>query len=275
MPKVRSPNRDKAFEIYKQNNGNISLIDIATKLKLPKGTIRGWKAKDKWDSRLNGMFQKNTERSNKINTDSEVINRSLLKSVEENINLTDKQRLFCFYYIKNFNAKLSAIKAGYSKETAGQIGYQLLQKPSIKSEIKKLKQLKKETLIVDEEDIVGMYMNIAFADITDFVDFGTAEIDDLYCTYLHFKDSDLVDGSLISEISVNKKGSKIKLEDRQKALAWLSNYFIMNPMNKHKIEYDTKKAMIEEQKLKGNLGNELINCFMESIVKKESDFEND
>ncbi|WP_446897445.1 phage terminase small subunit [Clostridium sp. LBM24168] len=63
MPRQRSPNRDKAFEIYKENNGNIDLVKIAEMLNLSPGTIRGWKNKDKWDSKLNGTLQKNTERS--------------------------------------------------------------------------------------------------------------------------------------------------------------------------------------------------------------------
>jgi uncharacterized protein YjcR len=63
MPKTRSPNRDKAYEIYKNHKGNIDLVEIANILELPQGTIRGWKNKDKWDELLNGTFQKNTERS--------------------------------------------------------------------------------------------------------------------------------------------------------------------------------------------------------------------
>lgn len=66
MPKIRSPNRDKAFEIYKSNDGNIPLVDIAKQLNETDGTIRGWKSKDKWDDKLNGTFQtKNKERSEK------------------------------------------------------------------------------------------------------------------------------------------------------------------------------------------------------------------
>ena len=39
------------------------LVEIASQLNLSPGTIRGWKSKDKWDSKLNGALQKNTERS--------------------------------------------------------------------------------------------------------------------------------------------------------------------------------------------------------------------
>ncbi|QHI72890.1 phage terminase small subunit [Aminipila terrae] len=64
MPKARSPDRDKAFEIYKEHDGNIDLVYIAEILNLSAGTIRGWKNKDKWEQQLNGTLQiENTERS--------------------------------------------------------------------------------------------------------------------------------------------------------------------------------------------------------------------
>ena len=63
MPRARDPNREQAFEIYKESVGMIDLVEIASQLNLSPGTIRGWKSKDKWDSKLNGALQKNTERS--------------------------------------------------------------------------------------------------------------------------------------------------------------------------------------------------------------------
>lgn len=63
MPRARDPNREQAFEIYKESVGRIDLVEIASQLNLSPGTIRGWKSKDKWDSKLNGALQKNTERS--------------------------------------------------------------------------------------------------------------------------------------------------------------------------------------------------------------------
>lgn len=59
MARVRSPNRDKAFEIYKEHAGNIDLVEIASILDVSPGTIRGWKNKDKWEANLNGTFQNN------------------------------------------------------------------------------------------------------------------------------------------------------------------------------------------------------------------------
>lgn len=61
MGRQRDPNRDKAKEIYLSSNGEISLIDIATQLGVADGTVRGWKAKDKWEKTLTQNVE--TERS--------------------------------------------------------------------------------------------------------------------------------------------------------------------------------------------------------------------
>lgn len=64
MGRARDPNRDNAFEIYSEHNGNIELIEIAERLGVSAGTVRGWKSKDKWEPKIKGTFQKkNTERS--------------------------------------------------------------------------------------------------------------------------------------------------------------------------------------------------------------------
>ena len=58
MARVRSPNRDKAYDIYKEHNGNIANREIANTLDISEKTISGWKAKDKWVEKLNGVLQK-------------------------------------------------------------------------------------------------------------------------------------------------------------------------------------------------------------------------
>ena len=63
MPRIRSPERDKAFEIYKESGGTLELVKIADQLGVPEGTIRGWKNKDKWEQQINGTLQTETERS--------------------------------------------------------------------------------------------------------------------------------------------------------------------------------------------------------------------
>ena len=185
--------------------------------------------------------------------------------------LTPKQELFCQYYLKNFNATLAYIKAFNCKNnnTAGVEGYKLLKNPKIKDAIYKLKEIKKQSIMLDKDDIIERYMRIAFADMADFVDWGTYEklrTNDLGEPILiknektgneeyakekrnrvEFKDSNLVDGGLICQIKLGKDGATIKLEDRQKALDWLSKYFLMNPLDKHKIDFDNKKHEQDKQ----------------------------
>lgn len=163
------------------------------------------------------------------------------------------------YYIKNHNATQSAIKAGFSPRTASQIGYQLLQKSSVRKEIEKLKEMKRQSILIDEEDIVEMHMRIAFADITDFLEFGQEEVPIIdeegnsvatrVQNVVNFKDSDVVDGQLIKEVKQGRQGVSIKLEDRMKALEWLANYFNMNPDSRHKKEYDLARLKLQQEEL--------------------------
>lgn len=57
LPRQRSPNRDKAYEIYKEHNGDIENRRIAELLGISEKSISGWKCKDKWEEQLNGVLQ--------------------------------------------------------------------------------------------------------------------------------------------------------------------------------------------------------------------------
>lgn len=49
MPRGRSPNRDKAYEIYKQHGGKITNREIAARLDEDEKVIAVWKSRDKWN----------------------------------------------------------------------------------------------------------------------------------------------------------------------------------------------------------------------------------
>jgi len=49
MPKARSPNREKAFRIYKEKGGKISNKELAELLNENEKTISNWKSRDKWN----------------------------------------------------------------------------------------------------------------------------------------------------------------------------------------------------------------------------------
>lgn len=54
MGKARSPNRDKAFEIYKEHDGKITPKEIAELLGEKAVNIYSWKKNDEWNFKLNG-----------------------------------------------------------------------------------------------------------------------------------------------------------------------------------------------------------------------------
>jgi phage terminase small subunit len=54
--------------------------------------------------------------------------------------LTQKQKLFCEYYIENWNATDAAKRAGYSETTAYSIGSENLSKPEIKEYIEEIQK---------------------------------------------------------------------------------------------------------------------------------------
>lgn len=244
---MRDPNRGKAFEIYKENAGNIDLVEIASQLNVSPGTVRGWKSKDSWDDQLNGTLRKNTERSKRKKEGKQKEKATVEKEVEQIIeapDLTDKQRLFCLFYIRSFNATKAYQKAYQCNyEIAHVEGCKNLAKPSIKKEIQRLKQHRLNRELLDESDIFQKYVDIAFADITDYLEFGTEEVPvmALYgpvkvkdpdtgeekeltktVNTVRFRSSAEVDGTIVAEVKQGRDGASIKLADRMKALDWLA-----------------------------------------------------
>lgn len=49
MPRARSPNRDKAFELWKESGKSRTLKEIAQELGVSESQVRKWKNLDKWD----------------------------------------------------------------------------------------------------------------------------------------------------------------------------------------------------------------------------------
>lgn len=293
MARQRSPNRDKAFEIYKKQNGKIDLTKIAEELKISAGTVRGWKNKDKWDETLFGTLQKDTERSNEKIIVKKLKKEPVISDKDEvlkNAELTEKQRLFCLYYIKCFNATQSAIKAGYASESAHAEGSRLLRNVKVKSYIRELKGKMTDGLFIDAMDVLNKYIQIAFADITDYLTFGQREIpvmgafgpikDDngnimtKLVNYVDFEESHLVDGTLISEVKQGKDGVSIKFEDRMKALDKLSQYFDLFPDNfkrkveEEKIKQSREKLELEKTKVTGTDTETADDGFIEALEGK-------
>lgn len=274
MPRVPKEIKEKAYQMYK---GGTKLIDISKELNIPSGTVRRWKSEQGWDNERSIKSERSERKANARKEKKERIAEEDVKSVIKNENLTDKQRLFCLYYVRCFNATRAYRKAyGSSYETAMANGSELLRNAKIQEEIHKLKQNRLNAEMMEESDIVQKYMDIAFADITDFVEFGNSTYTDgetqeeIQYSYVNLKNSNSVDGTLISEVSKGRDGAKIKLADRMKALEWLSNYFEINPAEKHHRAFENRKLEIELLKLESQIKDtdteeELKDNFMDAM----------
>ncbi|MGG1249900.1 terminase small subunit [Brevibacillus agri] len=176
--------------------------------------------------------------------------------------LTEKQRLFVLEYLRDFNATRAAMAVGYSKKTAYAIGWENLRKPQIQAEIKRQKEAMAHELGVSVQRIIAEYMKIAFADISEYVEFGQQDIPMLTddgepmldpktgepMTYkrnfVAFRNSDEVDGTIISEVKQGKDGVSVKLHDKMKALEKLEKY----------LGFMTEEQRLRVEKLKLEVG---------------------
>ena len=51
MPRPRSPEREKAFEMWARSGGRRALTEIARELGVSPGQVRKWKCADKWEDK--------------------------------------------------------------------------------------------------------------------------------------------------------------------------------------------------------------------------------
>lgn len=263
---ARAPDeiKEKARELYESG---IMLKDIAGQLDTPEGTVRSWKNRGKWSCNATQEKECNVAKKTKRNKAEKKAVADEVESVMSNDDLTDKQRLFCIYYSKSFNATKSYQKAyDVSYAAANVEGCKLLANPSVREEIMKLKEMAYSKALLRPEDIFQKYMDIAFSDITDYLSFGQEEVPVMgafgpvidketekpltkIVNTVKFKDSSEVDGSIIREVKQGKDGASIKLSDQLKALDWLTDH-----MDMATAEQRARIAQIKAQtdKLTGN-----------------------
>lgn len=247
MAGKKNPLADKAYEMYRQG---MKLADIASALDVPPGTVRRWKSTHGWDSERS---EKESERSATKRTKKRTPIDDGTKETLQNDDLTPEQQMFCIYYSRTFNAAQSYQKAyGCSYESAIANGSRLLTNDKVRAEIKRLKEIKRQQIVADADDIVELQMRIAFADIGNYVSFGQKEVTDIETdeTYMvsvvDLKESKNTDTQLIQEVKRGKDGVSVKLADKQKAIDWLTKYFLLHPDDKYKAEFDKKRAEVSD-----------------------------
>lgn len=168
----------------------------------------------------------------------------LLKLDREDLieDLTDREIAFAENYIKDYNIKLAAIRAGCTAKSANVSGLALRRKARVNNYIAWLKLQAYQKANVDALDILNFYAKAAFSDISDYVEIvNNGRI-------VKIKPMDEIDGQLIQELSQNAAGGiSFKLIDKMAALNRLENYMDTNPYDwKRKIE-ERKLGILEER----------------------------
>lgn len=265
---------------------DITLKDLAEKHGVKLGTLKSRKSREKWSR---NAPKKDATKKEKVATQvkkdasKKQNEKATEKPVIENDGLTDKQRLFCIYYVKYFNATKAYQKAyEVNYMTANANGSRLLAKDSVKSEIQRLKQQRMEDAYFDKYDVLQKYKDIAFADITDFVEFGREKAIDpetgmeYEVNQVKFRDSSEVDGTIITEVKQGRDGVSVKLADKMKALEFLSKYMDLLGENDRKRLQDEKlKAETEftQQRTKQLKGVQKDTSMLDALIEGRKQYE--
>lgn len=83
--------------------------------------------------------------------------------------LNDRQRAFCEEYVKDFNGKQAAIRAGYSESTAESMAWRLIKMPKVSLYIDQLKRERSERTKIDGDWVLVQLSEMFDADIGDII----------------------------------------------------------------------------------------------------------
>lgn len=248
---------NKASDAYKDYRKGMKYKDIADKYNVSLNTVKSWKRRQ-WADIEKGVQPKkksvHTKRTPKESGNAPPKTELLPEEIEtlNNEELTERQRLFCLYYVRWFNAT-KAYRKVYDCDytTAMTNGSMLLRNTKIQEHIQAIKDAKIKQAMYTAEDFFQKMMDIAYSDATDFLSFGRRKDKKtgLEYNYVDFLDSSEIDGTLIQEVKQGKDGCSIKLVSKEFALKWLDKHYSEAT--------DLQKAQLEQlraqtDKLTGN-----------------------
>lgn len=167
--------------------------------------------------------------------------------------MTKKQKLFVEEYLIDLNATQAAIRAGYSPDTAKEIGCENLTKPNIRACIDREMAERSKRTGVNADRVVQELAKIAFVNAVDVIDPETATVKE---------DALPEDTAAIQSVKVKTFGDdglerEIKMADKLKALELLGKHI---GMFKDKVELsgtlDTEKTKLDDllQQMRGGDG---------------------
>ncbi len=140
--------------------------------------------------------------------------------------LTPKQKTFCDEYLIDLNATQAAIRAGYSPDSAKEIGCENLTKPNIRAYIDKEIANRSKRTGINQDRVIRELARIAFVNANDVINMDEATLK---------ADASEDDTATIASVKVKTIPTKdgegvereIKLADKLKALELLGKHLGM------------------------------------------------
>lgn len=254
--------KEKYELAYEDYLAGMKQKEIAKKYDTTINTVKSWSRRYEWLKKK----KKGAHQNKSVHTKKEC--KKIAEEIVETSDLNEERQLFCIYYLKYHN-KVKAyqkVKPKTPYNSACVMASRWSKEPAVIEEINRLKKELYEDALLDPHDIVQKYIDIAFADINDYLEYGREEVpvivknpitgeDEILkqtVNMVKFKESAYVDGTILSEVKKGKDGASIKLSDRMKALDWLSKHMnLATEEQKAKIDLikaQTKKIAIDDEK---------------------------
>lgn len=213
--------------------------DIAAKYDVSVSAVKSWKSRYWKDKKL---------QPKKAKVATKKVAREIAKNIADDYGeLDEDKQLFCIYCLKYHNhvKAYQKVKPKVTYGSAAVMASRWYKLPEVQEEIKRLKVEMYADALLDPQDIVQKYIDIAFADLNDYLEYGrelvpvmgpfgpvtvkdelTGETVELKkeINVVKLKDSVFADGTILSEVKQGRDGASIKLSDRMKALDWLGRH---------------------------------------------------
>ena len=142
---------------YKDYRAGMKYKEIADKYGVTINTVKSWKTRYKWSKDEEKVCTQNQKSVHTKKEEKKEVKEVFVEEVDQvmkNPDLTEKQRLFCIYYVRCFNATKAYQKAyDCSYETAMAAGPRMLGNVRVKNEIQQLKQNRLNREYFAEEDV--------------------------------------------------------------------------------------------------------------------------
>ena len=135
--------------------------------------------------------------------------------------MTAKQKRFVEEYLLDLNATQAAIRAGYSPDTAREIGCENLTKPDISRAIAKAMAERSRRTGINQDRVVRELAKIAFVNASDVIDLKRATV---------LEEADREDLACIQSVKVkdgNTVEREVRLADKLRALELLGKHLGM------------------------------------------------